>query len=124
MAKISFIQIIVKLISILPSKALLLFPPTAMPALWGLPPLAMRDGRLIGERRLIGTHTHSQTLTPLNLRLTVVGAPSFAECNVLKLVDSRGPAAVEITVSVKLITVCGNLPLKGVGIIPPCPISL
>ena len=44
-AKISYIQVIVKLTIILLSKAVHLSLPTAMPALWGSP-LAMRDGRL------------------------------------------------------------------------------
>ena len=45
-AKILGIHLIVKLMLILPSKALTTFL-TAMPALWGIPPLAMRDSRLI-----------------------------------------------------------------------------
>ena len=117
-AKISVIQNIVKLTSILPSKALptLL---TAMPALWGIPPLAMRDSRLTRERRLIGNHTPSQTHTSHTPLPTVADGPSFVEFNVLNLVDLRGPVVAETVDFVIQIKVCGNLPLQGVGIIPP-----
>jgi len=120
-AKILVTQHIVKLMIILSSKALPTFL-TAMPALWGIPPLAMRDSRLIRERSLIGNHTPSQTHTSPTPLPTVADGPSFVEFNVLNLVDLRGPVVAETIDFVIQIKVCGNLPLQGVGIIPPCPI--
>ena len=117
-AKILVTHLIVKLMLILSSKALTTFL-TAMPALWGIPPLAMRDSRLIRERSLIGNHTPSQTHTSSTPLPTVADGPSFVEFSVLNLVDLRGPVVVETVDFVILIKVCGNLPLLGVGIIPP-----
>ena len=114
MAKIPYIQIIVKLTLILLCKAPL-SPLTAMPALWEPPPMAMRDSRLCLERSLIGTHPHTHLLQqPLAYTVPphiVEAAPFLVEFNVLKPGESKEPVVAGITVFAMLTIVSGNLPL-------------